>query len=185
MLEGQEGHTQDIANYLESELKIGQSKFAQQIRSELQAKASGVFMWVALVVDILNKEHDRGRMHALRRRLQEISGDLHELFRDVLTRDSHNKDELVLCIQWALFAMQPLSPEQLYFAILFEVEPDAVSGWDYDEITEDVIERFILDSFKGLAEITTSKLRKVQCIHESVRDFLLKENGLGNIWPNL
>ncbi|MCJ1380218.1 hypothetical protein MMC17_003321 [Xylographa soralifera] len=185
VLEGQEGHTQDIANYLESELKIGQSKIAQQIRSELQAKASGVFMWVALVVGILNKEHNRGRMHALWRRLQEIPGDLHKLFRDILTRDSHNKDELVLCIQWVLFAMQPLSPEQLYFAILSGVEPDAVSEWDHDEITEDVIKRFILDSSKGLAEITISKLRKVQFIHESVRDFLLKEDGLGNIWPNL
>ncbi|MCJ1396679.1 hypothetical protein MMC18_009571, partial [Xylographa bjoerkii] len=166
VLEGQEGHTQDIANYLESELKIGQSKIAHQIRIELQAKASGVFMWVALVVGILNKEHDRGRMHALRRRLQEIPGDLHDLFRDILTRDSHNKDELVLCIQWMLFAKQPLR-------------------WDHDEITEDVIMRFILNSFKGLAEITTFKLSKVQSIHESVRDFLLKEDGLGNIWPNL
>ncbi|MCJ1422111.1 hypothetical protein MMC32_008482, partial [Xylographa parallela] len=185
VLERQEGHTQDIANYLESELKIGQSKIAKTIRNELQAKASEVFMWVALVVGILNKEYDRGRLHALQRRLQEIPGDLYELFRDILTRDSHNKDELVLCIQWVLFAMQPLSPEQLYFAILSGVEPDAVSGWDHDEITEDVIERFILNSSKGLAEITTSKLRQVQFIHESVRDFLLKEDGLGNIWPNL
>jgi hypothetical protein len=44
VLEGQEGHTQDITNYLESELKIGQSKIAQQIQSELQEKASGVFI---------------------------------------------------------------------------------------------------------------------------------------------
>jgi hypothetical protein len=34
VLEGQEGHSQDIANYLESELKIGKSKIAQKsIRS--------------------------------------------------------------------------------------------------------------------------------------------------------
>jgi hypothetical protein len=35
VLEGQEGHSQDITNYLESELKIGQSKMAQQIRNKL------------------------------------------------------------------------------------------------------------------------------------------------------
>jgi hypothetical protein len=69
VLEGQEGHSQDINNYLESELEIGKSKIAQQIRNEVQEKASGVFMWVVLVVGILNKEHDRGRVHALRRRL--------------------------------------------------------------------------------------------------------------------
>ncbi|KAF1962472.1 HET-domain-containing protein [Byssothecium circinans] len=185
VLEGQEGHTQDITNYLESELRIGQSKIAQQIRSELQEKASGIFMWVVLVVGILNKEHDRGRIHALRQRLQEIPGDLHELFRDILTRDSHNRDELVLCIQWVLFAKQPLSPEQLYFAILSGVEPDAVSMWNPGDITRDVIRKFILNSSKGLTEITTSKLQKVQFIHESVRDFLLKEDGLSNIWSDL
>jgi hypothetical protein len=185
VLEGQEGHTQDIINYLETELKIGKSKLAEQIRDELQEKASGAFIWVVLVINILNKEHDRGQIHALRRRLRTIPSDLHTLFRDILTRDTHNKDELVQCIQWVLFAKQPLSPEQLYLAILSGIEPEAVSRWDPDEITKDVIIRFILDSSKGLVEITRSKLRRVQFIHESVRDFLLKEDGLGNIWPEL
>ena len=46
----------------------------------------------------------------------------------------------------------------------------------------DVIKRSILNSSKGLAEITKSKIPSVQFIHESVRDFLLKENGLRDIW---
>jgi ankyrin repeat protein len=185
VLEGQEGHDQDIVNYVNGELKIGHSRAAEQVRTELQDKASGVFMWVILVVEILNKEHDSGRMHALRKRLREIPGDLHELFRDILTRDFHNRDELVLCIQWVLFSKQPLNPEQLYFAIRSGVEPENPSIWDPEEITRDDIERFILNSSKGLTEITTSKIRKVQFIHESVKDFLVKENGLGNIWPDL
>ncbi|KAF2846574.1 hypothetical protein T440DRAFT_356043, partial [Plenodomus tracheiphilus IPT5] len=188
VLEGQEGHSQDISDYVETELKIGKSNIAQQIRSELQEKACGVFMWVVLVIGILNKEHDRGRVYALRRRLREIPGDLHNLFRNILTRDSHSKDELVLCIQWVLFAKHPLSLEQLYFAILSGVELEAVSRWNPDEITQDAMRRFILDSSKGLIETTTSKvqkIQKVQFIHESVRDFLLKEDGLGNIWPDL
>ena len=35
VLEGEEGHSQDITNYIESELTIGKSKIAQQIRAEL------------------------------------------------------------------------------------------------------------------------------------------------------
>ncbi|KAI9784937.1 MAG: hypothetical protein M1839_001132 [Geoglossum umbratile] len=185
VLEGQEGHSQDITNYLDSELKIGHSKLAEQVRAEIQEKASGIFMWVILVVGILKQEYDGGRMHALRRRLREIPGDLHELFRDILTRDSHNKDELVLCVQWVLFARQPLNPEQLHYAILSGVEPEALSRWDSDETSMDVIERFILGSSKGLVEITKSKSPKAQFIHESVKDFLIKENGLANIWPDL
>jgi len=185
VLEGQEGHIQDITNYIDSELKIGHSKLAESIRVELREKASGVFMWVVLVVDILNKEHDSGRIHVLRQRLRDIPGDLHELFRDILTRDYHNKNELLLCIQWLLFARQPLKPEQLYFAILSGIESEGVSKWDSDEISIDVIKRFILNSSKGLAEITKSRAPSVQFIHESVRDFLLKENGLRELWSDL
>ncbi|KAL1605803.1 hypothetical protein SLS59_003607 [Nothophoma quercina] len=183
VLEGQEGHAQDITNYIETELKIGKSKIAQRVRSELQEKASGVFMWVVLVVGILNKDFDRGQMHALRRRLQEIPGDLHELFHDILTRDSQNTDELVLCIQWVLFARRPLSPGELYHALLSSSDPEAVAEWDPNEITEKDINRFLLNSSKGLTEATVSKESKIQFIHESVRDFLLKENGLSKIWP--
>jgi hypothetical protein len=64
-LERQEGYNYDITNYLESELKLGQSKVTIEIRRELQEKALGVFMWVILVVGILNKEYDSGRIHAL------------------------------------------------------------------------------------------------------------------------
>jgi hypothetical protein len=194
-LEGQEGHTQDITNYVETELKIGKSKIAQQVRAKLQEKASGIFMWVVLVVRILNKESARGKDFNLQRKLQEIPADLFELFLNILTRDSYDKDyahekdgdkaALISCIQWVLFANQPLSPEQLYHAILSGIQPEALTGWDPKEITEDVIKRFILDSSKGLVEATKSKKPTVQFIHESVRDFLLKENSLNKVWPEL
>lgn len=84
-----------------------------------------------------------------------------------------------------LFSKQPLTLEQLYFAVLSGVEPEALLRWDPGELTRDVIKRFILSSSKGLLEITTSFIQNVQFIHESIKDFLLKENGLGNIWPEL
>ena len=43
----------------------------------------------------------------------------------------------------------------------------------------------ILSSSKGLAEMTRSKNQTVQFIHESVRDFLLKGNGLSGLRPDL
>lgn len=185
VLEGHEGHSQDITNYVESELKIGKSKIAQQVRAELQEKASGIFMWVVLVVRFLNKASDQGKVHTLPQKLREIPGDLHELFFDMLTRDAYDKEELVLCIQWLLFAKQPLSPEQLYYAIHAARNPVDFTERDPEVITEDVIHRFILNSSKGFAEITTLKKPRVQFIHESVREFLLKEDGLGKIWPEL
>ncbi|KAL9049483.1 MAG: hypothetical protein Q9162_007197 [Coniocarpon cinnabarinum] len=184
-LEGQEGHAQDIASYLENELSIGCSEQAERVRQDLRDKAAGVFMWIVLVVDILNKEYDSGRMHALQKKVREVPANLDELFRDILTRDQHNRDTLLLCIQWVLFARQPLRPQQLYYAILSGVELEEVTEWDSDQITQNDIKRFILDSSKGLAEISYSKSPVVQFIHESVRDFLLKENALNGIWVTL
>ncbi|KIM97158.1 hypothetical protein OIDMADRAFT_44064 [Oidiodendron maius Zn] len=127
VLEGQEGHTQDIIGYIDSELKIGHSKLAEVIRHNLQEKAAGIFMWVVLVVEILNKEYDGGRILELQKRLRDIPADLHELFRDILTRDQQYGGELLLCIQCVLFAKQPLEPIQLYFAISASVELEVVS----------------------------------------------------------
>ncbi|GLA80709.1 hypothetical protein AtubIFM56815_001541 [Aspergillus tubingensis] len=183
ILEDQEGHADDITRYLRSELKIGRSKQAEDIRCEIQAKASGIFLWMVLVVQILNREFQRGRLHALRNRLREIPAKLSDLFKDILTRDTVNMEDLLLSIQWILFARRPLKREELYFAILSADPDNLAEAWDPEDITEQDIDRFILSTSKGLAETTKSKAKTVQFIHESVRDFLLKENGLRQLWP--
>lgn len=142
-------------------------------------------MWVVLVVDILNKELDRGRIHDLCKRLREIPAGLHDLFRDILTQDARDRDELILCIQWVLFTERPLRPEELYFAVLAGTDPESLGPCDQELTTLVIIRRFILGSSKGLAENTKSKSLVVQFIHESVRDFLLKDNGLREIWPEI
>ena len=185
-LEDQHGHFQDIEKYLSNALRAGKGKHVEQIRDEIRDRASGVFLWVVLVVKILNKAIDHGHVHALRKKLQEIPDDLNELFRRILTRDRQNMDEMKLCIQWILYSNLPLKPEELYFAMLSGLEPDEpLRPWDPDEISTEDMNLFILSSSKGLAEITKTKAGTVQFIHESVRDFLLKENGLGQIWADL
>ncbi|GAW12875.1 hypothetical protein ANO14919_022460 [Xylariales sp. No.14919] len=185
VLESQSGHDKDIESYLNSALIIEDGPLAKQIRCNLQKKASGIFMWVVLVVDILNREYDAGRQHSLLSLIQQLPDDLHELFRRILTRDNNNLDGLLLCIQWVLFAEPPLTPKQLYFAILSGLEPDVLESCHSDTISEDNIKKYILNNSKGLAESTKSKMSTVQFIHESVRDFLLKEDGFSEIKPNL
>lgn len=94
-------------------------------------------------------------------------------------------DELILCLQWILYAKRPLKCEELYFAILAGVEPEELTVWNSELITRDDMGRFILNSSKGLAEMTKSRNPTVQFIHESVRDFLLQGNGLDRLQSNL
>ncbi|TRX88257.1 hypothetical protein FHL15_010824 [Xylaria flabelliformis] len=185
VLEDANGHSLDLKTYMDDKLRIGSSQPAQEVKIELLSKASGVFLWLALVVPMLNKEFDYGRLHALKQRLRDIPSDLHALFQDMITRSSHSKVELELCLRWILYARQPLSIWQLYHGILTgtNVEPEIISELNDTHVSDDVVNRFIIDASMGLAEIveTPKYGERVQFIHESVRDFLLKLNGLKTI----
>lgn len=186
ILEEQRGHGHDLEEYVRMKLKAGTEKFVEEVRSEVLQKAAGVFMWIVLVVDILNEEFRRGRQFAVKKRLAEIPTKLSELFKDILLRDNKNMDDLLFSIQWTLFPKRPLSPEEFYFAVVSALDPEqAIVEWDPDYTTTDTITRFVISSSKGLAEVTRSENQTVQFIHESVRDFLLKDNGLYDLWPGL
>lgn len=185
VLEHQHEHHEDIRRYLNSTLQIGCGQIADQICSDVLARSSVVFMWVVLVVDILNREFDAGRKHTLRKRLKEIPQDLHIIFRDILTRDTDNVEGLLLCIQWILFARRPLAPKELYFAIISGLEPEYLQTCHTEDILEDDIKKYILGNSKGLAEPIGYPEATVQFIHESVVDFLIKDNGLATIFADL
>jgi ankyrin repeat protein len=184
-VEGQGGHDKDIATYVESKFKVPRSKQMDDIRAEILNRASGVFLWVVLVVQMLNKAYDHGQIYALRRRLSEIPDELDDLFADILMRDAETRDQSILCLQWLLFSQRPLKREELYFAVLSGTEPNPLGKWDPAEVSNQTIDRFILSCSKGLAELSKAKDQTVQFIHESVRDFFLLRNGLARLQPDL
>jgi hypothetical protein len=113
VLENQRGHDIDIAHYIRDKLRVGDSLFAKDIQQAVKDRASGVFLWVTLVIKILNEEKARGRVNHLRSRLQSIPTNLHTLFRDILRRDTRDWQSLVSIFQWLLFARRPLTREEL------------------------------------------------------------------------
>ncbi|VUC27870.1 unnamed protein product [Clonostachys rosea] len=183
ILQDQKDHGSDITKYIKSELKLGDSTLAHDIHTGVHRKASGIFMWAVLVVEILNRERDHGRLHSLQRKLQNIPSDLHQLFRLILGQQTDtDSDQHLHCFQLVLFAKKPLTPTELYFALIQNVEGGTP---DPDHVSNDDIRLVILEHSKGLAEITKSESPTVEFIHESVRDFLLGDGGLSNIWPGL
>ena len=184
ILEDEQEHAADITRYIKSKLRLDNTKLAEDLRSDILEKSAGIFLWVALVIQILNREYSRGRVNALRDRLKDIPPGLDELFEMILTRDCENMQELQLCIQWVLFAVRPLKPQELYFAVHFGAGQSIPISWDIYSISLNDINRFVQSSSKGLAEVSKSKKPTVQFIHESVRDFLFKD-GKRKLWPTL
>ncbi|KAK3951352.1 hypothetical protein QBC32DRAFT_371210 [Pseudoneurospora amorphoporcata] len=193
VLELQQNHKEDIARYIEAKLHIGTTQ-TEQIKTELLRKCSGIFLWVVLVVGMLNREYARGHVLALQKRLDEIPSDLHAVFEKVLSNDEgDSEEEVVLFFQLLLGATEALEPAELFVAIQRAKEPQApLQLWNTDNppMSPTALQRWVNSSSRGLAEVTRQKgataynksFPVVQFIHESVRDYLLgksanKESG--------
>lgn len=173
VLEVQREHREDIAKYVNNKLR-GTGTLLEHVRRMICERSSGIFLWVILVVQILRKDFDRGRMHVVERRLQEIPNGTDELFNDIITRDNEDVEGLILCLQWILFARRPLEPIELFYGVTAGTDPDTIAKHDPLYVGEDVLHKFVLNSSKGLAELTSQPPQTVQFIHESVREYLLK-----------
>jgi hypothetical protein len=55
-------------------------------------------MCEVLVVAILNREFDRGRVHRVRQKLQELPNELVDLFREIITREGELSEDTELCV---------------------------------------------------------------------------------------
>ncbi|KAM0151017.1 hypothetical protein ACHAQE_008675 [Botrytis cinerea] len=174
-LEDELGHMEDIQHYIKSKLRLGRSKQAETLRTEILQKSSGIFLWVVLVLDILNSEYSTGTISIkkISKRLTEIPPGLNDLFEMILKRDGENLEELQLCLKLILFANRPLKPKELYFATQIGLDGECMGSWDQEDVNVDQMKLFVRSSSKGLAEVTKNKASDVQFIHESVRDFLL------------
>ncbi|RSM18339.1 hypothetical protein CDV31_002858 [Fusarium ambrosium] len=181
-LEHQQGHSEDLSNYIQSNLRVTTPALAEKLRSQMLEKAAGVFLWVVLVVDILNKESRRSGL-ALQKRLAEVPSGLSDLFKDILTRDTDNMEDLLLSVLWILYTKRPLRPEEYYHALWSGLVQKDLVDPEMPDAGPDSISSYVIASSKGLVEIPKVKNPTVQFIHESVKDFLIKDGGLQDLWP--
>lgn len=175
----QSKHLAGITKYIDDELSIGSSSLAQSIRSKLREKAAGSFMWTKLVVNILNKEHDRGNLGRLHTKLQEIPSGLHQLYAYTLDRYCEDRDAMLVCFRWMLCGHGFTSVQQLWGAIQRGLERnDEEIRKDFGTLAVHDMARYVIGISKGFIDVTT----RVQFIHESVRDFLLEASTLRNLY---
>ncbi|KAK4205113.1 hypothetical protein QBC40DRAFT_261106 [Triangularia verruculosa] len=214
-LETQQGHTEDIKKYIESKLKAKGHHKADELKQRVQERSNGVFMWVALVVDMPNKNLLRGRIFSVWETLNKIPTDLHSLFYDIVNTRIENpdeKDDLLLSIQWVLYSRRLLQPKELYIGVMCGQKSKGRStfqleDWQSFKPSPHDLRQFITDASKGFIEIegfsswdvppgrllllyemTSAKSYDaitVQFIHESVRTFLSDPKTLGKLWPDL
>ncbi|KAL8337949.1 hypothetical protein RB598_006709 [Gaeumannomyces tritici] len=181
VVESSWGHDRDIAAYVRGTL----IKPGGELEGALIGKASGVFMWVVLVVAMLNIAYDEGKVEAMHRTLHEVPSDLDDLFQTLLARDKPDKNETVLMLQWVLFSRRPLTAKELFYATLAGTNAESQGTPDPSVITPADIRRRITNSSRGLIEVRKNRDETVQFIHETVNDFLLRNQRLEKLDPAL
>ncbi|KAM0723312.1 hypothetical protein Q7P37_001513 [Cladosporium fusiforme] len=184
VLEDSSGHTEDISKYIRKKINIENRKLKQEMTQKIEERASGVFLWVVLVVGILNTDCDRGTAQTIRKRLDEIPTKMKDLIEDILERGGPTR-YLVTLLQWVLFSVRPLSREELYLAVQCVDGLMTEDSHSESALSKENIEKFILNSSKGLAEMTKGKQPRVQFIHELVRTHFLDDKGLAKLDPVL
>lgn len=178
VLERHRGHEEDITRFVKANIRY----MDEGIIGELLEKADNVFMWVVLVIEILNRAYDEVRVRAMRKKLNEVPPDLENLFSSLLEKYEAEieRQETVLMFQWVLFANKELCPEELYFAVLAGTRPEELGVWNEVEESQEIIRRHFITKSKGLVEVQPYK-RRVQFIHQSVKDFLLRNRRLQSL----
>ncbi|EGX48575.1 hypothetical protein AOL_s00080g204 [Orbilia oligospora ATCC 24927] len=185
ILESHINHQKDIEIYIQERL-TPMIPETQWIRAGVRTRAEGVFMWAVLVVEMLNRAFDEGDIAAVEYKLRQIPQGLEKVFLDLLGKDNTHKEETLLILQWQLFVASDLEPQGLYEAVIAGTAPESLvpEARQNPLITLDVIKRYITSTSKGLIEVSKSSLRS-QFIHETVRDFLLRNQRLETLYPIL
>jgi hypothetical protein len=182
-------HLEDIVIYVQAKL----DKRDDEIEAEIKRKADGIFMWVVLVVSLLNKAYLEGDVDKMRDTLQQVPEELEEVFKVLLSKDEKDMAETVLMLQWMLFRQRPLELPELFFAVKAGTGPVSTDRWSRSSATDDeIMQRRINYLSRGLVEVRNggAKVRSggattVQFIHLSVSDFLLRNKRLQTLEPSL
>jgi len=181
-LEKESEHTHDIERYVTARLRGIRGSQTDMLRKEVLRKSAGVFLWVVLVVQMLNKMCDQGkRPGVMLKTLGSIPQDLHNLFANLVNPDVEDFQECITLFRWVMFSLEPLEPIELYLAIQQAHAPSEMGEARF--IDQATAMNYILNCSRGLVEFSGERngsLRRdrdvrwleVQFIHETVRDYL-------------
>jgi ankyrin repeat protein len=160
----------DIADFVTAEA----SKLArfpvtlkEEIRHALINGADGMFLWVSLVIDDLQKSTST-RSRIIRQKLKSLPKTLPELYTDILGKiKSDDREYATAILRWVVWAVRPLTLQELTIAIAIRPEDTSMS------------------SLEGEMELDLSKVLRllfgpminirgdgVHLVHQSAKDFL-------------
>ena len=175
---------QDIKIYVRGRIESSLAAYAGSysprelgiLTDELTNKASGVFLWVRLVVEeLIEGIIDGSNIVQLRQILSQIPEELRDLYRRVLqARKNHYAHESYVMFQIVIHVYKPLSLRHLIAATDVVLFGNWKRQWEED--SPDSMRRRLDSRCGGLLELLDSSPNdgngKVQMIHQTFKEFM-------------
>jgi ankyrin repeat protein len=155
----------------------------ERLQMQISSKASGVFLWAALVVPLVSKQYNEGQSYCkVSEALKLVPSDLGDIYEHILRNvvDPSEWSERLQLMQWICMAEEPLSLARLRIALACDnpqLQPGRGSYRDSTDYIEDDIKmrKRLVALSGGLAEVKEhGGVHLAQFIHQSVNDFLSK-----------
>jgi ankyrin repeat protein len=178
----------DISTYVNNRLSPTDMTATSKIPSMIISRASGVFLWACLVVDItLNLELEGRGLAEIEEEIQRIPEELDNLYQEFTDKMKEERSLSMRLIQLICFAARPLLIDELRWAMVIEPDRPCQSLQECqnrkDYISDNGrMKRRVQTLSCGLAEVTDTQT--VQFIHQSVKDFFV-EKGLSALEGSL
>ena len=168
---------QDLETFVDEEIAkssiLSLPDFHRIIFQTLNAKSDGMFLWVRLMVDDLNKSSSK---YELRDRLQALPCGLEEAYQTVSLRISQDLDNFERPLAQHTLAMmtvccRPICFDEVRFAYAIRCRSLDAKAYPLEDYLLLTPAQRIVNKFEGLVSMLDGVL---QFAHSSVRDFLTR-----------
>ena len=184
----EDGNRSDVSKYVRQKIMShGDRTVPESLIMSVDNKASHVFLWAVLVIEMLLREWDNGTpLRELEAMLHQIPQEIEKVFDELTSNLTHQeRPEALRLFQWVLLSIEPLSLGSFQYAIIFGEEKHPKSFREVfereGEFESRQFARRITYLSRGLIEAVKKPFGKgtfiVQVIHESVRDWFLNYGG--------
>jgi hypothetical protein len=161
---------EDIADFVTieaSELTQFPVTLREEIRHSLINGDDGMFLWVSLIIDDLQKSTTT-RPRIIREKLKSLPKTLPGLYIDILRKiKPEDREYAIAILRWVVWAVRPLTLQELTIAIAIRPEDTSMSSLEGE--MESDLSKVLRLLFGPMINIRGDE---VHLVHQSAKDFL-------------
>jgi hypothetical protein len=157
-------NTQDIELYLKSridDLPVDSSAERQELAKRILSKSGGCFLWVRLVLQVLENIYDETTIETVLEEIPEEMTEFYDRTVNIMSETLREKDIAKAILRWSVVCTRPLKTPEFEQALHLDIGANV---------------RSIEKSIEGLCGqlVFVDKNKSVQMVHQTARDYLFR-----------